>query len=99
MAHAVVILDGAAWHRSQGLVVPDNITLLKLPPVQPGAQSGRAGFGIICAATGSLNSIFSDLKHIMDACEIAWQWVRGRPRLDPLARCGRLGSGFAPLCR
>src|SRR5271155_5398527 len=30
-AHAVVILDGAGWHRSQGLVVPSNITLLALP--------------------------------------------------------------------
>jgi hypothetical protein len=28
-AHAVVILDGASWHRSQGLVVPGNITLLQ----------------------------------------------------------------------
>jgi hypothetical protein len=31
-AHAVVILDRAGWHRSQGLVVPGNITLLTLPP-------------------------------------------------------------------
>src|SRR5436190_10310936 len=31
-AHAVVILDRAGWHRSQGLVVTDNITLLELPP-------------------------------------------------------------------
>src|SRR5438874_3116728 len=34
-AHAVVILDGAGWHRSQGLVVPSNITLLALPPYSP----------------------------------------------------------------
>src|ERR1700745_3628760 len=27
-AHAVVILDGASWHNSHGLVVPSNITLL-----------------------------------------------------------------------
>jgi hypothetical protein len=27
-AHAVVILDGAGWHYSHGLVVPSNITLL-----------------------------------------------------------------------
>ena len=33
-AHAVVILDGAGWHRSQGLVVPGNITLLA-PPLAP----------------------------------------------------------------
>jgi len=34
-AHAVVILDGAGWHRSQGLAVPGNITLLELPPYSP----------------------------------------------------------------
>ena len=34
-AHAVVILDRAGWHRSQGLVVPANITLLELPPYSP----------------------------------------------------------------
>jgi hypothetical protein len=31
-AHAVVILDGASWHNSHGLMVPSNITLLALPP-------------------------------------------------------------------
>src|ERR1700756_2835151 len=34
-AHAVVILDGAGWHRSQGLAVPSNITLLALPAYSP----------------------------------------------------------------
>jgi hypothetical protein len=34
-AHAVVILDGAGWHSSQGLVVPGNITLLEPPPYSP----------------------------------------------------------------
>ena len=34
-AHAAVILDRAGWHRSQGLVVPGNITLLELPPYSP----------------------------------------------------------------
>ena len=30
-----MILDAAGWHRSQGLVVPGNITLLALPPYSP----------------------------------------------------------------
>jgi DDE superfamily endonuclease len=34
-AHAVVILDGASWHKSHGLVAPSNITLLALPPYSP----------------------------------------------------------------
>jgi len=35
-AHAVVTLDGAGWHQ-QGdkLTVPDNISLLPLPPYSP----------------------------------------------------------------
>ncbi len=35
-AHAVVTLDGAGWHRSgDKLKVPDNISLLLLPPYTP----------------------------------------------------------------
>ena len=34
-AHAVVILDQAGWHMSAKLKVPDNITLLPLPPRSP----------------------------------------------------------------
>jgi transposase len=33
--HAVMILDQAGWHRSNDLVVPDNITLVPLPPYSP----------------------------------------------------------------
>ena len=31
-AHAVLVLDGAGWHGGKGLVVPENISLLTLPP-------------------------------------------------------------------
>src|ERR1700712_4204949 len=34
-AHAVLMLDGAGWHTAGDLVVPDNITLLPLPPRAP----------------------------------------------------------------
>ena len=34
-AHAIVILDQAGWHTSKSLIVPDNITLLPLPPRSP----------------------------------------------------------------
>ena len=38
-AHAVLVLDGAGWHRSDDLVVPPNLTLLKLPPYAPELNS------------------------------------------------------------
>jgi len=34
-AHALPGLDGAGWHGSEALDVPDNITLLPLPPYAP----------------------------------------------------------------
>ena len=34
-AHAVLVRDGAGWHSSAALVVPENITLLPLPPYSP----------------------------------------------------------------
>lgn len=34
-AHAVLLLDQAGWHGSAELVVPDNISLMPLPPRCP----------------------------------------------------------------
>ena len=34
-AHAVLVLDGAGWHSSPRLRVPDNISLLPLPRYAP----------------------------------------------------------------
>jgi transposase len=35
-AHAVLVCDGAGWHQTgQRLTVPDNVSLLRLPPYAP----------------------------------------------------------------
>jgi transposase len=34
-AYAIVILDGAAWHSAKGIIIPDNISLMSLPPYSP----------------------------------------------------------------
>ena len=33
--HILLVCDGAGWHRSKGLKVPRNITLLRIPPYTP----------------------------------------------------------------
>jgi transposase len=33
--HVILVLDGAGWHVAKRLGVPDNITLLRLPPYSP----------------------------------------------------------------
>jgi len=34
-SHAALVLDGAGWHVAHKLVIPDNITLVHLPPYAP----------------------------------------------------------------
>ncbi len=45
-AHAVLVLDGAGWHGGKDLVVPDNISLLTLPPLRARAQPRRKRLAI-----------------------------------------------------
>lgn len=77
-AHAVVILKpapaeagGAGWHRSQGLVVPGNITLLPLPPYSPELNPVERIWHYL-RSHWLANSVFPSLADIMDACETAW---------------------------
>ena len=70
-AHAVVILDRAGWHRSQGLVVPGNITLLELPPYSPELNPVERIWHYL-RSHWLANSVFIGLADIMDACEVAW---------------------------
>ena len=30
-----MVLDGAGWHKSKAMTIPDNIRLLSLPPYSP----------------------------------------------------------------
>ena len=53
-------------------MVPDNITLLELPPYSPELNPVERIWHYL-RSHWLANSIFRDLKHIMDACETAWQ--------------------------
>ena len=93
-AHAVVILDGASWHNSHGLVVPSNVTLLALPPYSPELNPVERVWHYL-RSHWLANSVFASLPDIMDACETAWNRFATNHRLDPLALRGRLGSSVA----
>jgi transposase len=74
-AHAALICDGAGWHQTGGrLRVPDNITLLPLPPYTPELnpmenvwQYLRAN--ILCAL------VWDSYEAIVDACQSAWHFL------------------------
>jgi hypothetical protein len=50
-AHAVLILDQAGWHVTPKLRVPDNMTLMFLPPRSPNSTRSKTS-GSSCGTTG-----------------------------------------------
>ena len=66
----MVILDGAGWHRSQGLVVPGKITLLERPPYRPELNPVERVWHYL-RRHRLANSVFRSLVDIIDACETA----------------------------
>jgi transposase len=81
-AHAVVVLDGAGWHQTGGcLCVPNNITLLPLPPYAPELNPIENLWEYL---RGNLLSfrIWDTYEAIRDACCAAWNaLVADRNRL------------------
>ena len=78
-AHAVLILDGAGWHqKGERLQVPDNITLLSLPPYCPELNPMENVWAylrqnILCA------TVWDTYDAIVDACRKAWHFLTEEP--------------------
>lgn len=70
-AHAVLVLDGAGWHRGDEMVVPPNLTLLKLPPYAPELNSAENIWEYM-RKNKLANRIYADYDAIVDACCRAW---------------------------
>jgi transposase len=66
-AHAVVLLDQAGWHTSAKLEVPDNITLLPLPPKAPELNPVENVWQFL-RQNGLSNRVFNSYDDILDHC-------------------------------
>lgn len=77
-AHAVLILDGAGWHSAHDLVVPDNITLLPLPPSAPELNPVENVWQFI-RDNWLGNRIFTSYDDIVDHCCDAWNRLNAQP--------------------
>ncbi len=67
-AHAVLIVDGARWHQTDDkLRVPDNITLLHLPPYSPELNPVENVWAYLRSNNLS-NRVFDTYDAIVDAC-------------------------------
>ena len=78
-AHAALVCDGAGWHqRGEKLIVPDNITLLSLPPYSPELNPMENVWDYLrqnklCA------QVWNTYEDIVDACTSAWRFLVSDP--------------------
>ena len=77
--HAVLVLDGAGWHGSAALVVPDNLSLLTLPPYSPELNPVENVWHYLRANWLAI-SVFDSYDAILDACCTAWNRFANDPK-------------------
>ena len=82
--HAVMVLDGAGWHDHRALTVPDNVTLVPLPPYSPELNPVERVWLYLRERCLSLR-VLGDTDAIIDACYTAWNALTADPdRLQTL---------------
>ena len=69
--HAAMIGDGAGWHRSGTLDVPDHITLIDIPPDTPECTTAEKPWQYL-KDTFLGHQVVQDYDAVLDACEHAW---------------------------
>ena len=69
--HAVLVLDGAGWHTSRKLRVPDNVTLVPLPRYSPQLNPVERVW-LHLRERHLSHRLLPDYDAILDALRCAW---------------------------
>ena len=77
-AHALLIADGAGWHDAKDPRVPDNITLLKLPPYAPEINPMENVWQYLRTNKLAI-TVFDAHDEILDKCSDAWNFFANDP--------------------
>lgn len=78
-AHAIVIMDRAGWHTTPALTVPENLSLLFLPPGSPELNPVENIWQYL-RQTWLSNRVFEDYDAILDAGCDAWNKLIALPK-------------------
>ena len=77
-AHAVLLLDRAGWHTTGELTMPDNLTLLLLPPRAP-ELNPLENLWQFLRQTYLSNRVFETYQDILNAACEAWNRLIDQP--------------------
>jgi transposase len=76
--HAVVVLDGAAWHTTKNIKIFENLSLLRLPPASPELNPVEQIWQQL-RDNWLANRCYDGYEAIVDACCDAWNWFVDTP--------------------
>ena len=74
----MVLLDHAGWHTTNKLKLPDNLTLMPLPPRSPELNPAENIWQLMRQNWLS-DLIFKDYDDIVDHCCSAWNKLTSQP--------------------
>jgi transposase len=77
-AHAALVLDGAGYHVAHDLVVPDNVTLVPLPPYAPELNPMENVWEYLRGNKLAI-TVFDDYDDIVDKTCDAWNFFARDP--------------------
>ena len=69
--HGIVLMDRASWHSTEALIVPENISLMPLPPYSPELNPMEQVWQQLKKIKLS-NTCFQNYDHIVNTCCEAW---------------------------
>ena len=78
--HAVVVMDQAGWHSTQKIIIPENISILHLPPYSP-ELNPQENIWRYLKDTYLSNQVFNSAEDIIQACVNAWNALANTPQL------------------
>lgn len=87
--HVVLVLDQAGWHLARDLQVPENITLLSLPPYSPELNPVERLWAFLKTHYLS-NRVYEDYHHLFERCAQAWN------QLTPEQFCSICRTSWIP---
>ena len=84
----LLIMDGAGWHRSKDLEVPEGIQIIPLPPYSPELQPVESGWPLLRESMA--NGHFDTLDALEKVIEKRCLWLMENPKILQ----GEVGFGW-----
>lgn len=81
----LLVLDGAGWHRSAQLKLPEGIELLFLPPYSPEIQPAERLWPLSNEAIA--NRVFPSLDELQEAQAERCRWLQDHPEVVRARTC------------